>query len=222
MAHNPSMKEIWILGGGAFGQKAATRLGKKFPDYRIIVVDHDKDKVDYLSCKVNAAICMDAIDYLDQNLNPFNLPAWIVPVIPVHVAFHWVQRILAPSFVIAPVDLPAPFLTNLPNPMKGAGNLVYVSIADFICPDNCPEPEHICTHTCEPRPYNLYDRIEAKCPDGFKPVVIRSHQLTPSVGGIMPKALFDSVEKIKSAQTPIIMATVCRCHGVLSAFRLIH
>lgn len=215
-----NMKEIWILGAGKFGQKAGERLGRIFPNHCRICVENKAKKLESVSPLFHKCICMDAIDFLAQNLTHKDVPAWIVPAVPVHTAYGWVKRQLTPGHEVVPVELPGIFTDGLPNTIKKDAYTVYTSIADFICPDNCPEPGDICTHTGKPRPYNLYERIEMICPVAFLPVVIQSHQLAPGVGGLSPNALLDGLDKIKAAEQPVVLATACRCHGVISAFNI--
>ena len=82
-----------------------------------------------------------------------------------------------------------------------------MSMADFICPDHCPEPKDICTHTGKPRPFNLYKKLESIKYDHFRSVVVRSRQLSPGVGGYSPGALFHALDVIKSSTTPILLST---------------
>ena len=95
-----------------------------------------------------------------------------------------------------------------------------MSIADFICPDNCPEPPDICTVTRKPRPYSLFEHLEGVGTDRFTPVVIRSHQLAPGLGGYTPEMLYDTLKKVKNAVKPILFSSACRCHGVMNAFSI--
>jgi hypothetical protein len=39
---------------------------------------------------------------------------------------------------------------------SGKAGQVFISHADFICPDNCPEPKDKCTVTGKPRPKDLF------------------------------------------------------------------
>jgi hypothetical protein len=215
------MKQIWVIGGGRFGQKAGLALKKKFPDQDIVCVEKDQRNCIKLSHIFDQVFCMDGIRFLKNHLKISNTPEWIIPAIPVHIAFNWIRRNLSFEFNVVPVDLPDNFLDHLPHPIKGAHHDVYASIADFVCPDNCPEPDNFCTMTKKKRPYHLFEEIYRQCPEDFLPVVIRSHQLVPGTGGILPIDLFGGLEKIRSSKRPVLLATACRCHGVISAFQCI-
>ena len=214
------MKEIWVVGGGKFGQKAVLKLGKKFPDHDMICVEKNAAKCESLSNGVCKVYCEDGIGFLTYHLKKENPPEWIVPAIPIHVVFHYLETMLFSKSCLVPVQLPAAFLKALPNPIIGSNNEVYVSVADFICPDNCPEPADFCTVTHKKRAFYLYDRIADRCPEDFHPIVIRSHQLAPGVGGILPQDIFNALETIRISTKPIVLATACKCHGVISPFRL--
>ena len=71
-----------------------------------------------------------------------------------------------------------------------------------------------------PRPVDLFQLLRSLEYRHFKPVVIRSRQLLPGVGGYRPKALFGALAAVESADGPVMLSTACRCHGVLDAFRL--
>ena len=53
----------------------------------------------------------------------------------------------------------------------------------------------------------------------LKSVVIRSHQLVPGVGGYKPRALYDALKEIETAQIPVLLSTACSCHGVIHTFK---
>jgi hypothetical protein len=103
--------------------------------------------------------------------------------------------------------------------MKGKTGDLYTSLANFLCPEECPEPAQYCTVTKQRRPKPLYQILEGiKAP--FESKVIRSQQLGPGVGGYRPAALLDLLENIKKRMEPprtILISTSCRCHGVTSA-----
>ena len=106
-------------------------------------------------------------------------------------------------------------LTALPNAMTGEGGAIYASIADFLCPDNCPEPADRCTHTGKARPVELFQVIHEIAGERCASVVLQSRQLAPGVGGYRPLALLNAFAQVRAANRPILLATACRCHGVM-------
>ncbi|MBT8356533.1 MAG: potassium transporter [Desulfobacterales bacterium] len=214
------MKSIWILGAGRFGLKAAKNYSQKNENAELTIVEENRKichQVEKLGFKT---VCMDGIEYLLQNLKNMDHPDWIIPAIPVHVAYEWVRLKIKGSYILKTTRLPLEVKTRLPNVSEGKRGEIYMSIADFICPDHCPEPNDICTHTGKPRPFTLYKRLESIQDDHFRSVVVQSRQLFPGVGGYTPKALFQTLDIIKSSRISVLLSTACRCHGVMHAFKL--
>jgi hypothetical protein len=137
------------------------------------------------------------------------------------VASEWLKGNLSEIYDIHSIKIPASWRSQLPNAIEGNAGQVYVSHADFICPDNCPEPEKVCTHTGKPRPLDLF-RLLARLKLGHvRPIVLRSRQLLPGVGGIYPSDLINALGAvIKSSRHPVMIATACRCHGVVDFIHL--
>jgi len=213
------MKSIWILGAGRFGLKAAKVLSRKNKKAEITVIEKNSElcrKIERYNVKT---LCMDGIEYLDQNLKGKDYPDWIIPAIPVHVAYEWIRLKIKGSYVLKTIPVPEEVIMSLPNVFKGKRCEIYISIADFICPDNCPEPEDLCTYTGKQRPFTLYKKLESIKHNHFRSIVVRSRQLSPGVGGYSPGALFHALDAIKASTIPVLLSTACRCHGVMHAFR---
>jgi hypothetical protein len=103
--------------------------------------------------------------------------------------------------------------------MKGKSGDLYTSLANFLCPEDCPEPAQYCTVTRERREKPLYKILE-DLRGPFESKVIRSRQLGLGVGGYSPEDLLKIVREIKKAGASghlILISTACRCHGVISA-----
>jgi hypothetical protein len=190
------MKTYWIIGGGQFGLNAAQKIRTQESDAVILIVEEDFMICQRLEKLGFETLCGEGIQYLTQNLINEDYPDWIIPAIPLHVAFEWIQGKLS---------------------KKGQ---LYISNADFVCPADCSEPEEICTYTGEPRPRILNSYLEKIQYDDFKSVVVCSRQLFAGVGGYTPKALFQGLEIIKAEVRPVILSTACYCHGVVHAFRI--
>jgi hypothetical protein len=50
--------------------------------------------------------------------------------------------------------------------------------------------------------------------------VIRSRQLAPGVGGYPPAALRQAEAASLAAPRSVLLATACKCHAVIDAFRI--
>lgn len=215
------MKTVWILGAGQFGEKAAVRLRLKYAEASIIVVDKDRSALNRVEGVATEAVVGDGVVYLAEHLTVPEEPDWIVAAIPVHVAFEWLSKRLSTAYRLEKMAIPEALTQRLGCIVKGEGGTVYTSLADFICPNNCPEPADLCFITGKPRPIDLHKELSAAASFGMTPVIVRSRQLSAGVGGYTPGDLFDALRKVESCDGPVLLGTACRCHSVLDAFRLI-
>jgi hypothetical protein len=101
--------------------------------------------------------------------------------------------------------------------MNRPGALGNTYISRFICPDDCPEPEKLCTFTRRPREANMYEILDRVSVENFETIVVRSHQLAPGTGGYRPDQLYRALESADSTEKNLLICTACRCHGVVSA-----
>jgi FlaA1/EpsC-like NDP-sugar epimerase len=147
------LERFWIIGAGRFGRIAVDRIRRKKADAAITVVD--KKSTD-LGQNGVIAVQQDGIHWLAATLQPKAPVDIVVPAIPVHVAYEWLKSNLLEKYKIHPIYIPDEWLSRMPHAMRGAVGKAYVSHADFICPDNCPAPKTICTHTGKPRPMDLF------------------------------------------------------------------
>ena len=211
----------WIIGAGRFGTKAVERLHKKRPGASLTVVDQDAQALARLGDLPVEKVCKEGASHLEAHLDAQVVPDWIIPAVPIHLAFEWVRLKLSHHGRIQVLAVPPDIEKMLPNPMRGAQGKLFASYADFRCPDNCTEPLDRCTFTGKPRKGLLYERIEKICHKDYRSIVIRSHQLTAGVGGYRPEALRRSLAEVSKMKTPVLYATACFCHGVMHAFKLV-
>lgn len=212
------MKEFWILGAGRFGKKAVRDLTGRYPGCRILVVDQDRASLEALKAHRIRVAEADAVSWLADNLRP-DRPDWIVPMVPVHVAYEWLKIKVLKSHELIPAAVPSNVFRKMPHPMPSGDDCLFMSHADFICPNNCPEPRNHCTVTGKPRTA-LFDLLQTLASGNFQCIVLRSRQLAPGVGGFRPVSLLNVMEKAIASDGPILLSTVCRCHGVMHAFSL--
>jgi hypothetical protein len=208
-----------IIGAGHFGMRAAKVLNKKYPAARLTVVDVDQEALDRLEELPVEKVCLDGISYLSRALDGGAPPDWIVPAAPIHVAFEWVCRQLERTGPVEIVAVPREIEMMLPNPRRGPEGQLFVTYADFRCPEHCTEPYDRCTWTGKPRKGLLYRTIGDVVFEDYRSVVIRSHQLAPGVGGFKPQTLKESLDAVNEASTPVLYTTACLCHGVVHALR---
>ena len=211
------MESFWILGAGRFGSLAVQRILARNKASRLVVVDRDGQVLEKRKEKAVKTVKQDAIDFLVHY--PGLGSEWIVPAIPVHVAFAWLCRQLTKEGTVTPLAAPSVLDQQIPNPMRGKGGVLYTSFATFRCPDDCDEPEEMCSVTRESRETNLYDLIQQIEVQDYKTLVVRSQQLAPGVGGYQLSVLWRLLEEVRSTEKDIVVSTACRCHGVINALR---
>ena len=215
------MTDIWIIGAGRFGKKAVHAMKHRHPHAALTVVDICPQACDAIAGPVITTICMDGIAYLHRFLKDDTTPDWIVPVIPIHMAFEWMRLKLSPAYRVEPVEIPEMVRTSLPNVYPGRPGEIFTSVASFICPENCPEPSAICTYTRNPRTQILHQTIQSlSCPP-FVVVSLQSRQLAPGIGGIRPSCLWKALRTVQMSRFPVLLSTACKCHGVVQAFTAI-
>jgi hypothetical protein len=211
------MESFWVLGAGHFGSLATQRLLQQKRDCTMLLVDSEAESLRQLEAEPIEIVNKDAIDFLVEHRGLGH--EWIVPAIPVHVGFAWLCRQLAKEGVVTRLSVPSAMEHQVPNPLRAEGGALYTSFATFRCPDDCNEPAESCTVTGETREADLFDLIENLKVEGYLIRILRSHQLAPGVGGYQLSALWRLLEEVCSVAEQILVATACRCHGVIDALR---
>jgi hypothetical protein len=212
------MESIWVIGAGKFGKRAVELLHSATSSTTFVLVD--QQPVTNLPPDIDF-VCSDGVEWLVQQSVSDSDTALtkIIPVIPVHLTAEWLKRKLAADGgVVSSVRIPESLLDQLPHPMRLRSDKVVISYADFICPDNCLEPDEICTHTQELRPQPLYEVLEKMDIENFIPIIVRSKQFAPGVGGFYLKDLCDLLTRARSLpDVPLLIGTACKCHGVIDS-----
>ena len=210
-----SHDSYWVFGAGRFGRLACDRLRAVRPSAKIRVIDRE--------CKAVQPdvepVCAEAVDYLRSHLTP-KVDAWIVPAVPLHLAYEWIAERLARKRNFQALKVPEGLLSSLPNPICGPQGQVYCSNADFRCPDDCPEPATICPHTDRPRPLVMHAYLSALVVDEDVSMVVRSLQLAPGVGGFRAATLRGIDSVLQNRRGRFLFSTACKCHAVMNAFTL--
>jgi hypothetical protein len=209
----------WIMGAGRVGRRAVEKLLARRVASRIVLVDAAPRALAGEFPKAVSCVCADGIAYLadrlaeDQTRNP-----WIVPAVPIHLAGAWIRtRLEQEAIAVQPVEMPEALAKLLPNRFPGETGITYCSQADFRCPDDCVEGP-VCPHTGRPRPPDLYKYLQTLAISGFKVTVIRSRQLAPGLGGYRAAALCEALDAIRRRPGRHLLATACKCHGVIETF----
>jgi len=213
-----NLSSLIILGAGHFGQRALFKCSHEYPNCRITIVDRNgtalKNCTRFHSCET---VCDDGISYLNSlSQVTSNQSLWIIPSIPIHVAFEWVtSHLLRP---VQRIDIPDAILKQLPNPMAGGKGTVFMSYATFKCVDNCPEPVDHCYITGQPRLISLFEKLQGLQSNDFLSIVLQSKQILPGIGGFQFSDLIATLSQVDVSEKPVLLSTACRCHGVMDAF----
>jgi hypothetical protein len=216
------MASYLILGAGKFGRLAVERLSLRDPTARFAIVDQSKEALAGVHTvngvrvvKVHAEVST----FLKEHLPQYASWDWLIPMVPVHVALLSLQQGLVAAGGWDYMDVPEDVKKLAPIAIRGPHGELYLSRAGHLCPDDCPEPEDVCPVSGESRRPALYEELAALSLPGFQIRVMPSRQLVPGVGGYPPQELVDLARSITDVQEQLLVATACRCHGVVHALR---
>ncbi len=213
------MARYLILGAGRFGRLALERLGALDPQAVFWVVDRRAPALDAardLAPATTHWLEAEAGAFLAEGLKNTGAWDWLIPAIPEHVAFSWLQQgpLAGKGWIVQ--EAPARLATLTPVAVRGREGELYLSRARHLCPDDCAEPQ-VCPATGEPRETPLYEELAALEMPGFRTAVIPSLQLAPGVGGFSPGRLTALAQDLAGLAGKVLIATACRCHGVVHA-----
>jgi hypothetical protein len=198
-----------IAGYGRFGRIALARLSESFPDTQVFIIENDKEKLREEFPSRTIPIQTDAVAFL-SNSDGLETDDFVIPMVPFHLAAHYISAKL-PN--ISETSLPEEIAPVALNQIRMNFSNLLVSRADFLCPDDCSEPE-ACTVTGrinEP----LYETLRSIRVPGFSVLVQRSYQILPGVGGYPVRDLIKLLDGITLGRH--LVATSCKCHGIITA-----
>jgi len=206
-----------ILGAGKFGRLALKRLAQPDCGARFLVVDRDPQAltaIRSMAIENLQVVEADVITFLAANLSDPTPWDWLIPMVPVHVAYAWLRQGPPAGDTRQTLEVPEiPAIPGLTVHRGGQGEL-YLSCG-HLCPDDCPEPDTVCPVSGESRSVALYDRLAALEIPGFQILVVPSRSLAPGVGGYPPETLRHLAEQLLAMEGKVLIATACRCHGVI-------
>jgi|UniRef100_A0A7C3SJ02 hypothetical protein len=215
------MASYLILGAGKFGRLALQRLWSQDPAGRFVIVDRSRQALDKIPCPPGAdvdKIEADVTVFLQENLSRYASWDWLIPMVPGHVALAGLPDVLVAGSGWELTDVPSEVENIARMAIRGSGGEVYLSQADHLCPDDCSEPD-FCPVSGESRSPALYEKLSALSLPGFRLLVIPTRQLAPGVGGYPPRELLDLARQVAASEENLLIATACRCHGVVHALR---
>jgi hypothetical protein len=209
---------VLIIGAGHFGQKACRVM--RASERPVLIVDIDPGNLDAAVLEGASALGCDGVRFLCACYSRLDSETIIVPAVPVHLAFEWMKDHLSGLWEVSRIEVPPEIAGDLPNSFRATEGSVLVSYADFICPDNCPEPEH-CTVTGEKRTVPLYNLLSNISFMDWNVAVLRSRQLAPGLGGYSAgdlAALADTVMDKRGGNW--LICTSCSCHAIVTACKI--
>lgn len=214
------MASYLILGAGKFGRLALQRLAAQDREARSLVVDRQAAALAGAGALGLAAEMQeaDAIQFLLAHLTRECPWDWLVPMIPIHVAWAWLRAgpLAGGDWESAAVP---PYLERLAAlVVAGPEGELYLSRAQHLCPDDCPEPA-VCPVSGEDREPPLYRQLAELSLPGVLTLVVASRNLAPGVGGYAPQRLLELAEAVTKASEMVLVVTACRCHGVVHGLR---
>lgn len=215
------MASYLILGAGTFGRLALRRLPDEDREARFLVIDRRAAALaEARTVGVEGAerLETDVIAYLAKHLEPGFPWDWLIPAIPVHVAYAWLLAGPLAGGGWDAAEVPGSLEQLAPLAIRGRQGELYLSRARHRCPDDCAEPL-VCPVTGEERGQPLFEKLtEASRPE-LPILVVASRQLAPGVGGYSPLRLLELAETVAAMSGPLLVATACRCHGVVHGLK---
>jgi hypothetical protein len=208
-----------ILGAGRFGRLALLRLARQDGAAAFLVVDRDPAVLAAaraLKIPRVETVLAEAVAFLVDHLSAEAPWDWLIPMVPVHVAWAWLRA--GPLRTWQEAAVPAGLEAVAPVAWRGPEGQLYLSRAAHRCPDDCAEPE-VCPVSGESREAPLFEALAALQLPGWAIKVVPSRQLAPGVGGYRPQELIALAREPIAKDGRVLIATACRCHGVVHGLR---
>jgi hypothetical protein len=210
------MASYLILGAGKFGRLALERLARQEAAASFVVVDRNPVALAAGAGGVPgpARVQAEAVAFLVRYLKDDGRWDWLIPMVPVHVAYHWLLAGPLAGSDWQPAPVPGSLAGLTPGARPGPEGELYLSRAQHLCPDDCAEPE-VCPVTGKSRELPLYQELASLHLAGYELRVIPSRQLASGVGGYPPGRLLELARDMDAIEGNVLIATACRCHGVI-------
>jgi hypothetical protein len=214
------MASYLILGAGKFGRLSLRRLKAQDSEAHFLVIDHQEAALvqaqtpEIMDAEMRVG---EAISFLATHLGPEPPWDWLIPMVPVHVAYGWLLSGPLAGKGWEPAEIPRDLEGLAALAVRGPAGELYLSQARHLCPDDCDEPL-VCPVTGEEHQPLFLKLAEASRP-GLPILVVASRQLAPGVGGYAPQRLLELDAEVAEAQGPLLVATACRCHGVVHGLK---
>lgn len=203
-----------MVGFGKVGKTILPQVIDIVKKKTIWIVDHNPEVLNQKESLPGIRVLADGPQFLTRYQTWIGDDDWIIPALPVHLAWKWLALNLRPHKPKAVAPSTA-LGSGLPYSQSLEDGLL-LSYADFVCPDHCPAPRHRCFKTKQKRAVPLWEYLATSpCPKGILKV-IESQQMAPGLGGYPFGELRRVLRQALEAGPPFYLATACRCHGVVN------
>ena len=202
-----------VAGGGRFGRQAVKKMLLR-PRAQVYVIDKNPSTAEKLLAEIplpeGRLVVADAVTYLSSYVSQDDHDsAWIVPTIPLHLAAALIRQLTGRG------HLDWDEMPSLPHGFLAPNGELYSSLADFTCPEDCPQPPDHCYTTGEPREKSLVHILRDILYHDYPSLVLQSRQLAPGVGGFQVAAIRQLLKQMENdIPGPLVFSTACLCHGV--------
>lgn len=200
--------DILVIGGGHFGQLAVERLGP-----RVVAVVEPEPTTELMALGA-PLVRADGIAHAGRVLAAPQPPRFLAPMLPLHFLARWLELATGRA---KPLALPAKALPQAALTIPAGDSSWHLSLADFRCPDDCPEPPEKCYISGKPRGAAMYERLASIHLPGHETATLRSYQLAPGVGGLLATEMLDLAQRVKARRGKWVLGSSCLCHGVVEA-----
>ncbi len=210
---------VWVFGGGQFGKRAVELLRRTTPSCTLVVIDRNPSPELPKEIEI---VCADGVEWLVNQFTSDAAVTKIIPALPLHLVVEWMKKkFLGEGLSMSSVDIPDELFRHFPHPFRLSSDQIVTSNSDFICPPDCPEPDECCTYTKLRRPQSLNSLLATMDCGPFVPLIVKSRQFAPGVGGFFPDDLWNLLECVRLLPgTPLLIGTACKCHGIVNGLSL--
>ncbi len=155
------MNRVFVVGFGKFGQMAIPKIQQRWPLAKIWIIDQSPENLAQGRDMAAIKVLEEGGAFLWEFQDRLRSGDWIIPAVPFHLAGDWLRRILGREHPVRRIKPPKMLGAGLPFLLRLKSDL-YVSLADFECPENCPSPRGFCFRTREKRTLRLWEILASR------------------------------------------------------------
>lgn len=224
---------LLVIGGGEYGSRAL-EFGREMNARTVIIDQNPRSQAARVATHVISPEEVSSIDVGEAgfiegevgavlDLLKQETPYYVFTAIPIHLGSQLARRraeLMGRQFKPWEEGL-REALTGLPPRivrMIGDGSIIASYMpSDLQCQDDCLSP-YRCPVTGKVKPAPLYALFQYAVSDLPYAIVLVKDQLRPGLGAIRGGSLQELLGLVDERPSSLVVATACRCHGVLHAF----